>query len=153
MKTLTSHINEALKIGKNLASFSTYSCQPTNKDELKEIIKDRVSKEGFSCDLNDIDTSLITDMSELFADSKFNGNISNWDVSNVTNMGWMFAQSVFNGDISNWDISKVTDMSHMFIGAKFNKDISNWNIRPDCSTKYMFLDCPIRNEYKPKLLK
>ena len=152
MKTLTSHINEALKIGKNLSSFSTYSCQPKTKDELKSIIDDWIEKEGFSCDLNDIDTSLITDMSELFADSKFNGDISKWDLSNVTNMGWMFAQSVFNGDISNWDISKVTDMSHMFIGAKFNQDISNWDIRPDCSTKYMFLDCPIRREYKPKSL-
>ena len=146
-------MNEALKIGKNIGKFSTYSCQPTNKDELKSIIDNRTEKEGFSCDLNDIDTSLITDMSELFADSKFNGNISNWDVSNVTNMGWMFAQSVFNGDISNWDISKVTDMSHMFIGAKFNQDISSWNIRPDCSTKYMFLDCPIRKEHKPKVSK
>ena len=124
MKTLTSHINEALKIGKNLSSFSTYSWRPKTKDELKSIINDRIEKDGFNCDLNDIDTSLITDMSELFADSKFNGDISKWDVSNVTNMGWMFAQSVFNGDISNWDISKVTDMSHMFIGAKFKQDIS-----------------------------
>ena len=129
MKTLTSHINEALKIGNNLAKFSTYSCRPANKEELQEIIKDRVSKEGFNCDLNDIDTSLITDMSELFADSKFNGNISNWDVSNVTNM------------------------RNMFVFSKFNQDISNWNIRPDCSTKYMFLDCPIRKEFKPKLPK
>ena len=153
MKTLASHINEALKIGKNLSRFSAYSCQPKTKEELKSIIDDRIEKEGFSCDLDDIDTSLITDMSELFADSKFNGDISKWNVSNVTNMGWMFAQSVFNSDISNWDISKVTDMSHMFIGAKFNQDISDWNIRPDCSTKYMFLDCPIRKEFKPKLPK
>ena len=152
MKTLESHINEALKIGNNISKFSTYSCRPTDKNELREIIKSRIEKEGFNCDLNDIDTSLITDMSELFADSKFNGDISKWGVSNVTNMGWMFAQSVFNSDISNWDINKVTDMSHMFIGAKFNQDISSWNIRPDCSTKYMFLDCPIRREYKPKSL-
>ena len=128
MKTLVSHINESLKIGKNLSNFSTYSCQPKTKDELKSIINDRIEKEGFSCDLNDIDTSLIDDMSELFADSKFNGDISNWDVSNVTNM------------------------KNMFVFSKFNKDISNWNIRPDCSTKYMFLDCPIRREYKPKSL-
>ena len=152
MKTLIDHINEALKIGKNLSKFSTYSCKPADKDELKDIIKKRIKKEGPDCDLNDIDTSLIIDMSELFSDSKFNGDISKWDVSNVTNMRWMFAQSVFNGDISNWNVSKVTDMSHIFIGAKFNQDISNWNIRPDCSTKYMFLDCPIRREFKPKAL-
>ena len=129
MKTLESHINKALKIGNNISKFSTYSCQPKTKDELKSIIDDRIEKEGFRCDLNDIDTSLITDMSELFADSKFNGNISNWDVSNVTNM------------------------RNMFVFSKFNRDISNWNIRPDCSIKYMFLDYPIRREYKPKLPK
>ena len=80
MKTLESHINEALKIGKNLSKFSTHSCQPKTKEELKEIIKERIDKDGPDCDLNDIDTSLITDMSGLFSDSVFNGNISYWDV-------------------------------------------------------------------------
>ena len=63
MKTLTEHINEALKIGKNLSEWSAYSCQPKTNDELKEIIKARISKEGPNCDLNDIDTSMNTDMS------------------------------------------------------------------------------------------
>ena len=117
-----------IKIGKDISKFSNYSCQPRTKKELQGIIKSRTKKEGNNCNLNDIDTSLITDMSELFADSKFNGNISKWDVSNVTNM------------------------RNMFVFSKFNRDISNWNIRPDCSTKYMFLDCPIRREYKPKSL-
>ena len=40
MKTLTDHINEALKIGKNLSEWSAYSCQPKTKEELEEIIKD-----------------------------------------------------------------------------------------------------------------
>ena len=34
MKTLTSHMNEALKIGRNLGKFSTYSCQPKTNVEL-----------------------------------------------------------------------------------------------------------------------
>ena len=34
MKTLTEHINEALKIGKNLSEWSAYSCQPKTKEEL-----------------------------------------------------------------------------------------------------------------------
>ena len=118
-----------IKIGKNLSKFSNYSCQPRTKKELQDIIKIRIKKEGNNCNLNDIDTSLIDDMS------------------------WLFSFSDFNGDISCWDTSKVTSMYSMFDGAKFNKDISNWNIRPDCSTKYMFLDCPIRKEYKPKLPK
>ena len=59
------------------------SIQQTSKDELKKIITDRISKEGFKCDLNDIDTSLIEDMSGLFIRSDFNGDISKWNVSNV----------------------------------------------------------------------
>ena len=86
MKTLKDHIDEALKIGKNLSSFSTYSCQPKTKDELKEIIKERISKEGSECDLNDIDVSQIDDMSYLFFESKFNGDISKWNTSNVNDM-------------------------------------------------------------------
>ena len=75
-----------LKIGKNLFEWSSYSCQPKTNEELKEIIKTRISKEGLNCDLNDIDVSLITDMSYLFYMSKFNGDISKWITSNVENM-------------------------------------------------------------------
>ena len=118
MKTLKQHINEALKIGKNLSEWSSYSCQPTTKDELIEIIRDRIRKEGYDCDLNDIDTSLITDMSYLFGQSPFNGDISKWDVSNVKNMRSMFEQSKFNGDISNWNVSNVDNMGRMFSNSK-----------------------------------
>ena len=86
MKTLKQHIDEALKIGKNLSEWSAYSCQPKDKEELEQIIKDRIYKEGQNCDLNDIDVSLIEDMSKLFAESEFNGDISKWDVSNVISM-------------------------------------------------------------------
>ena len=50
-----------IKIGKNLSEWSAYSCQSKTKEELKEIIKDRIYKEGHNCDLNDIDVSLIED--------------------------------------------------------------------------------------------
>ena len=60
-------------------------------------------------DLRFICTTKITDMSGMFYDSQFNGDISNWDVSNVTNMSEMFEYSQFNGDISNWDVSNVRD--------------------------------------------
>ena len=109
MKTLESHI-EALKIGKNLSKFSTYSCRPANKKELKQIIKERISKEGPNCNLNDIDTSLVTFMSQLFYKIDFTGDISNWNTSNVTDMSGMFYNSTFNGDISSWDTSKVENM-------------------------------------------
>ena len=57
-----------------------------NKKELIGFIKQRIKEQGPKCDLNDIDVSKIDDMSFLFSDSKFNGDISGWDVSNVKNM-------------------------------------------------------------------
>ena len=112
-----------IKIGKNISSFSVYSCQPKTKKELKEIINDRIRMQGPNCDLNDIDVSLITNMSYLFYDSKFNGDISCWDVSNVTDMNSMFAYSYFDGDISKWDVSKVKNMGGMF--TKINQERYN----------------------------
>ena len=140
-----------IKIGNNLSEWSVYSCQPKTKKELEHIIEDRISKEGPNCDLNDIDVSQITDMSYLFYGSKFDGDISRWNVSNVISMTGMFDRSKFNQDISNLDVSKVKKMDFMFCFSKFNQDISKWKIDKDCNTDDMFEDCPIRDEYKPKL--
>ena len=109
MKTLQNYITEKILINKN--SKLAYNYYPKTKAELKAIIKQKIESEGNECDLNDIDTSNITDMSYLFADSKFNGDISKWDVSNVTDMKGMFYESVFNNDISNWDVSNVENMN------------------------------------------
>ena len=153
MKTLKQHIDEALKIGKNLSEWSAYSCQPKTQGELIKIIKDRISKEGTNCDLNDIDTSLITNMAFLFCGAVFNGDISRWNVSNVEDMSYMFGHSNFNGDISKWDVSNVENMSYMFFKSKFNSDISKWKINKDCNVNSMFHECSIKDEYKPKLPK
>ena len=88
MKSLQNYITEKILINKN--SKIGYIYRPKTKDELEDIIKQKIESEGNECDLNDIDTSNITDMSKLFADSDFNGNISKWDVSNVTNNVHMF---------------------------------------------------------------
>ena len=166
-----------IKIGNKSNDFSIYSCQPKTKKELEKIIEERMIEQGEYCDLNDIDTSLITDMSCLFSSSWFNGNISKWDVSNVTDMrnmfflskftgdisNWnvsnvgnmysMFGASEFNGDISKWNISNVKNMSYTFFRAKFNQDISSWKINKDCTTTSIFRECSIKEEYKPKLPK
>ena len=54
---------EMIKIGTDIRKFSTYSCQPKTKKKLKSIIDGRIKKDGDNCNLNDIDVSLITDMS------------------------------------------------------------------------------------------
>ena len=127
MKTLQHYITEKILINKN--SKIAHNYHPKTKDELEDIIKQRIKSEGNECDLNDIDTSNIIDMSNLFKYSDFNGDISKWDVSNVKNMRSMFLYSKFNSDISNWDVSNVIDKSHIFE------------------------DCPIEEKYKPKFKK
>ena len=127
MKTLQNYITEKILINKN--SKISYNYHPETKDELKAIIKQRIESKGIKCDLNDIDTSNIIDMSNLFKYSDFSGDISRWNVSNVTKMESMFAHSKFNGDISNWDVSNVKSMHEMFY------------------------ECPIEEKYQPTFKK
>ena len=124
MKSINTYINESLKLGK-----SRYKYHPQTKEELQEIILKRIKEEGNEVDLNDIDVSNITDMSDLFKYfEKFNGDISNWDVSNVRDMSGMFKHChKFNQDISNWNVSKAKNMKKM-----------------------MFYACEIEEKYKPK---
>ena len=102
--------------------------KPKDKDELIKIIEERLDKDK-DANLNDIDVSGITDMFNLFLDlDPHNIDISEWDVSNVKDMTMMFCDSNFNNDISNWDVSNVKDMD------------------------YIFVECPIKEEYIPKML-
>ena len=114
--------------------------RPKSKDELKVEINRAIKKNGNAVDLNYIDTSEITDMSCLFENSDFNGDISKWDVSNVTNVSHMFYHAKsFNQDISKWDVSNVTDMSHLFRSTNsFNQDISKWDVSNVTNMSYMF---------------
>ncbi len=54
-----------------------------DKNDLIKLIKAAIKKDGENCDLNFIDVSKVTEMNELFMESKFNGDISKWDVSKV----------------------------------------------------------------------
>ena len=76
--------------------------QPENKYELKDIIEDTIKERGNKCDLNFIDTSKITDISALFSDSEFNGDISKWNVSNVEDMECVFNRSPLKGNEPDW---------------------------------------------------
>ena len=76
--------------------------QPKNKVELMKIIKETIKEQGNNCDLNFIDTSKITDMSYLFYNTKFNGDISKWNVSKVKDMSNMFRNSPIEGNEPDW---------------------------------------------------
>ena len=88
MKSFKQHILEKLKVG--VRTPTKHTLFPKHSDTLKQMIKDEISKNGNECSLNHIDVSKITDMSRLFYDSTFNGDISDWNVSNVTNTVYMF---------------------------------------------------------------
>lgn len=147
-----------------------YKFFPKTPDELKELIKKLIKERGLSADLNDIDTSEITDMHYLFGygiNNVENIDISKWDVYRVTNMANMFTGCTkFNCDLSNWNTHAVTDMSNMFKNCtsfnsplfhhtlsltnarsmfegctNFNQDISNWNTRNLSNAEYMFKGC------------
>ena len=109
-----------------------------NNNEIHSLVTNCVKILGDNCNLNWIDVSNVTNMSKLFENSTFNGDISNWNVSNVTNMSKLFENSAFNGDISNWDVSNVTDMSAMFAWSIFNGDISNWDVSNVKNMQRMF---------------
>ena len=86
------------------------------------------------------DVSNITDMSNMFGLSNFNGDISSWNVSNVEDFNLMFSNAYrFNQDIGNWNMQSATDLSLMFFEAiKFNQDIGNWNIQNVTNLNRMF---------------
>ena len=149
MKNLTRYIQEKLIIKKR-----SYNYFPSTREELREIIKERIEQEGDKVDLNDIDVSEITDMHRLFMNLDFNGDISKWDVSNVTDMYGLFQGcTLFNQDISSWDVSNVTDMRFMFYECEnFNQDLSSWDVSNVKYIRYMFDKCPIKDKYKPDFM-
>ena len=162
MKNLKDIINEKLVINKN-TKIIKYHYYPQDAKELKELVYKLIKERGNDADLNDIDTSKITNMDELFrlndyketTLSDFNGDISEWDVSKVRNMSYMFDGSKFtgeNGDISGWDVSNVIDMHGMFSRSYFNGDISKWDISNVKYGKDIFKRAP-SNIKKPKLYK
>lgn len=84
--------------------------QPKNTLELEVLLSDE------SIYLGDIDTSLITDMSDLFAWTwrKDFSRISNWNVSKIKDMSSMFCLCTdFNEPIGCWDVRKVENMDRM----------------------------------------
>ena len=124
--------------------------RPSTKEELRNEIEIRLDRGQYN--LNDIDTSKITNMGGLFA--RFNQNrnlskidISGWDTSSVVDMSYMFAycetlESV--GNLLKWNVSKVTNMSSMFYGCKALKtvgDISGWDVSKVNDMTFMFYNC------------
>ena len=122
-----------------------------NKEHLQELIKKEIDLNGQESDLNFIDTSKVINMSYLFTESQFNGDISAWNTSNVQSMSSMFQYSKFNGDISKWDVSSVLTMRNMFSSSEFNSDISDWKTLNVIEFLYIFHNCMAPIPYWAKI--
>ena len=157
MKNLKDIVSERLHINKNTKGYNYY---PKDEVELDKLIQELIKERGNNADLNDIDTSKIKNMDDLFAESNFDGDISQWNVSNVESMESMFSNSKYTGQhggIANWDVSKVKIMSRMFENSSFNSDISNWDVSNVEDMFNMFFYCKNFDQnldkWNPKSLK
>ena len=101
MKQINKYISERLHINKDTGNHH-YNYHPKTRDELQELVKKLIKERGNEADLNDIDTSEITDMTTLFYLSKFNGDISKWDVSKVEDMHYMFTGTPLAKNTPKW---------------------------------------------------
>ena len=146
MKKLNQFITEYI-VKKKLDKFvdSEYLYHPEDKRELIRNISE-LFKKG-ETNLNCIDTSNVTDMSNLFYYEKsknINFDISYWDVSKVKYMQYMFhGLKNFNCDLSKWDVSNVTNMVGVFEGCQnfIGAGLENWDVSNVTSMEYLFVDC------------
>lgn len=95
---------------------------------------------GPGVDLNYIDTSEITDMTELISELFRDKDISVGLVGSILTL-WKLIKNIFRRyllkidikpfilypDISRWDTGNVRSMREIFKNTKFNGDISLWN--------------------------
>lgn len=72
--------------------------------------------------IENLDTSLVENMSHMFEKYRYDVNLSTWDTSKVKDMSYMFSR--FEGKITgleNFNTSKVTDMRNMFEWTTMDK--------------------------------
>ena len=115
---------------------------PSNK-QLKDLVNCIDDSTGKLISLERINTSKITSMKELFANSNrtdFSG-IEEWDTSNVTSFAYAFSRAEhFDSDISQWNVSKGKSFYYMFFRAlKFNQPIGeSWDTSNAVNMRAMF---------------
>ena len=116
--------------------------QPKTKEQLKQLINYAFKHNIYN--LNFIDISKITDMSELFGNVEHDFDVSSWDVSNAIDISFMFyGCHNFNCDLSNWDMSKALRINEMFYGCKNfeGKGLENWKLEKTLFYYNIFAGC------------
>ena len=105
-----------------------------NKKELKEYLKSEIEKQGENVVIQNLDVSLLEDLSYLFDGIGYDVkalNLSGWKTSGVKKMADMFYShySLKSLDLSGWDTSDVENMYGMFARCESleSLDISGWD--------------------------
>ena len=136
MRQLSTYINEKLVLNKDTFKKPVHKYFPQTTKELKDIVKKLIAERlnDTVIDLNDIDTSKITDMSEVFYKNIdiVNIDISTWDVSNVKDMKCMFMGCInfVSGGLDKWETRSLENISRMFekCHSFTGEEIKNWDV-------------------------
>ena len=116
--------------------------------ELREYIDSEIEKQGENVVIQNLDVSLLGDLSDLFEDLDNRVktlDLSGWKTSNVKNMSYMFCdcKNLESLNLSGWDTSSVEIMIGMFYDCENLKslDLSGWDTSSVENTAWMFGDC------------
>ena len=117
-------------------------------EQLKEYLKSEIEKQGENVVIQNLDVSLVEDMSELFYKIAYKVkslNLSGWKTSGAKDMRAMFwgCYSLESLDVTGWDTSNVKSMKGMLYkcGGLKSLDLSGWDTS-NAHKENMFFDCP-----------
>ena len=144
-KTFKTKISNDLFNGNKSIRYVTFEDGIKTNTSIKNLFRDCTNL--ISINLNNLDTSNVTDMSYIFFGC-FNletVDISKIKTSNVTNMHGMFTscEKLTSLSLLNFDTSKVVDMQSMFYGCKNLKSIELTSFNTQNVTNFisMFHGC------------
>ena len=119
-----------------------------SKEELQEYLKSEIDKQRENVVIQNLDVSLIEDLSGLFRGICWGVktlDLSGWKTSNVKNMSEMFSYcgSLKSLDLSGWNTSNVKNMSGIFRECTNLKslDLSGWDTSNNEYMISMFFGC------------
>ena len=113
---------------------------PTTTRALRALVRGEMHRLGPYCDLSHSQVGYITDFTNIFAETQFNGDVARWDVARGWDFSGMFSNCPFNGDVSKWDVANAENFSNMFSTSKFNGAVSDWDVRNAKSMQRMFFN-------------
>ena len=119
-----------------------------SQKELREYIDSEIEKQGENVVIQNLDVSLIEDLSDLFED--FDDRVktldlSGWKTSNVWSMSYMFydCRKLESLNLSGWDTSSVKTMHGIFYHCESleSLDLSGWDTSNVENMAWMFSCC------------